>query len=355
MPKSRPSRAPSTRASSATRCIHEHVRSATRRSPRIGPTSYDADGRARRGARGRQRGQGPRRRRRSSSRPRCSAAATSASCERVAERDRRAARRRAPASTPTTTCPTTSRTATRTRSPSTSSRTSSRASRAPTSRPPSSSAPPTQPGVTENVEKVHRACARASVQTGAPIMAHSRAGRRHGPRQIEIFLEEGVAPEKIQIAHCGDTPRPRLRRVRSSTRASTSASTATARDVPADRAAQRDGTAELLRRGHAERLFIVAGLLRDDRLVPARGGRGDGRPGRGQGLVDDARLRRGAARAARARACSTRRPSRRCSSTTRCAGWPAERRSRRRRARAPRGPRPGACAAKTATFAWCMT
>src|SRR3954465_4269380 len=61
------------------------------------------------------------------------------------------------------------------------------------------------PGVTEHVEKVHRACARASVQTGAPIMAHSRPASNTGPRQVEIFLEEGVAPEKIQIAHCGDS------------------------------------------------------------------------------------------------------------------------------------------------------
>ncbi len=60
-------------------------------------------------------------------------------------------------------------------------------------------------GVTPNVEKVHRACARASVQTGAPIMAHSMPRANTGPRQIEIFLEEGVAPEKIQIAHCGDS------------------------------------------------------------------------------------------------------------------------------------------------------
>ena len=42
-------------------------------------------------------------------------------------------------------------------------------------------------GVTPNVEKVHRACARASVQTGAPIMAHSRPASNTGPRQIEIF------------------------------------------------------------------------------------------------------------------------------------------------------------------------
>ncbi len=61
-------------------------------------------------------------------------------------------------------------------------------------------------GVTENVEKVHRACARASLQTGAPIMAHSMPAVNTGPRQVEIFLEEGVAPEKLQIAHCGDSP-----------------------------------------------------------------------------------------------------------------------------------------------------
>ncbi|PWU17266.1 MAG: phosphotriesterase [Candidatus Rokuibacteriota bacterium] len=61
------------------------------------------------------------------------------------------------------------------------------------------------PGVTESVEKVHRAVARASVQTGAPIMAHSRPASNTGPRQVEIFREEGVDPALIQIAHTGDT------------------------------------------------------------------------------------------------------------------------------------------------------
>ncbi len=60
-------------------------------------------------------------------------------------------------------------------------------------------------GVTENVEKVHRACARASVRTGKPVMAHSHPGTGTGPRQVEILTEEGVAPEQIQIAHTGDT------------------------------------------------------------------------------------------------------------------------------------------------------
>jgi phosphotriesterase-related protein len=62
-----------------------------------------------------------------------------------------------------------------------------------------------EPGVNENIEKVHRAVARASVKTGAPIMAHSRPASNTGPRQVEIFEEEGVDLSKVQIAHCGDT------------------------------------------------------------------------------------------------------------------------------------------------------
>jgi phosphotriesterase-related protein len=62
-----------------------------------------------------------------------------------------------------------------------------------------------EPGVTERVEKLHRAAARASLRTGAPIMAHSRPASNTGPRQVELFLEEGVAPDKIQIAHTGDS------------------------------------------------------------------------------------------------------------------------------------------------------
>jgi phosphotriesterase-related protein len=60
-------------------------------------------------------------------------------------------------------------------------------------------------GVTENVEKIHRAVARASVKTGAPIMAHSMPAVATGPRQVEIFAEEGVDMARVQIAHCGDT------------------------------------------------------------------------------------------------------------------------------------------------------
>jgi phosphotriesterase-related protein len=62
-----------------------------------------------------------------------------------------------------------------------------------------------EPGVTPNVEKVHRAAARASNQTGKPIMAHSRPASATGLEQMRIFGEEGVDPAKVQIAHTGDT------------------------------------------------------------------------------------------------------------------------------------------------------
>ena len=59
--------------------------------------------------------------------------------------------------------------------------------------------------MTPNVEKIHRAAARASIQTGRPIMAHSRPASGTGLEQMRIFEEEGVDPAKVQVAHTGDT------------------------------------------------------------------------------------------------------------------------------------------------------
>jgi phosphotriesterase-related protein len=110
-------------------------------------------------------------------------------------------------------------------------------------------------GVTENVEKIHRAVARASLRTGAPIMAHSMPAVATGPRQVEIFAEEGVELSRVQIAHCGDTEDIDY------------IEGLLARGVyvgldryglemflPIDK--RNAITAELLRRGHAERLVI---------------------------------------------------------------------------------------------------
>jgi phosphotriesterase-related protein len=110
-------------------------------------------------------------------------------------------------------------------------------------------------GVTEHVEKIHRAVARASVQTGAPIMAHSMPAVATGPRQVEIFEEEGVDLSRVQIAHCGDTDDL------SYIEGLLAKGVYVGLDryglemyLPIDK---RNATAaELLRRGHAERLMI---------------------------------------------------------------------------------------------------
>jgi phosphotriesterase-related protein len=62
-----------------------------------------------------------------------------------------------------------------------------------------------EPGLTPDMEKIHRAVAQASLQTDAPIMAHSRPASKTGLDQMRIFAEEGVDPAKIMIAHTGDT------------------------------------------------------------------------------------------------------------------------------------------------------
>ena len=112
-----------------------------------------------------------------------------------------------------------------------------------------------EPGVTPNIEKVHRAIARASVQTGAPIMAHSRPASNTGPRQVEIFLEEGVDPAKIQVAHTGDTDDLDY------IEGLLDSGVWIGLDrygldlfLPLER--RNATTAELLRRGHADRIFI---------------------------------------------------------------------------------------------------
>ena len=62
-----------------------------------------------------------------------------------------------------------------------------------------------EPGINENVEKLHRAVARAHLATGAPIMAHSSPAAGTGPKQVAILKEEGVDLSRVVIAHCGDT------------------------------------------------------------------------------------------------------------------------------------------------------
>src|SRR3984957_11117778 len=110
-------------------------------------------------------------------------------------------------------------------------------------------------GVTENVEKIHRAIARASLQTGAPIMAHSMPAVATGPRQLEIFEEEGVDPAKVQIAHCGDTEDVDYIEALIE-RGAYVGLARYGRELYLPIEARNAVAAELLRRGHAERLMI---------------------------------------------------------------------------------------------------
>jgi phosphotriesterase-related protein len=62
-----------------------------------------------------------------------------------------------------------------------------------------------EPGITEGVGKVLRACARASKRTGTPLMVHSHPDTRRGLEIMDVLDEEGVDPATVQIAHTGDT------------------------------------------------------------------------------------------------------------------------------------------------------
>lgn len=111
------------------------------------------------------------------------------------------------------------------------------------------------PGVTEHVEKVHRAVAQASVATGAPIMAHSRPASETAPRQIEIFESEGVDLGMVQIAHTGDTDDlDYIERVLDTGVFIGLDRYGLEMFLPMDR--RNATTAELLRRGHADRIFL---------------------------------------------------------------------------------------------------
>ncbi len=62
-----------------------------------------------------------------------------------------------------------------------------------------------EPGVTPDVERVLRCCARAHRATGVPITTHTHAATRRGLEQQRIFAEEGVDLGRVVIGHCGDT------------------------------------------------------------------------------------------------------------------------------------------------------
>lgn len=60
-------------------------------------------------------------------------------------------------------------------------------------------------GMTPQVERVVRAAAHASAQTGTPISTHTHAAKKVGNDQVRVFEEEGVDLARVVIGHSGDT------------------------------------------------------------------------------------------------------------------------------------------------------
>jgi len=60
-------------------------------------------------------------------------------------------------------------------------------------------------GLTKGVERVMRACAQAALETGAPLMVHTHPGSQTGLEVQRVLAEEGLSPERVQLAHSGDS------------------------------------------------------------------------------------------------------------------------------------------------------
>ena len=62
-----------------------------------------------------------------------------------------------------------------------------------------------EPGVTQDVERILRAAAKAHRATGVPISTHTHAASEVGLKQQDVFEDEGVDLGRVVIGHCGDT------------------------------------------------------------------------------------------------------------------------------------------------------
>jgi phosphotriesterase-related protein len=62
-----------------------------------------------------------------------------------------------------------------------------------------------EPGLTQGVERVLRAVARAHAETGAPITVHTHAGSGSGREAVRVLREEGADLTKVVLGHSGDT------------------------------------------------------------------------------------------------------------------------------------------------------
>jgi phosphotriesterase-related protein len=62
-----------------------------------------------------------------------------------------------------------------------------------------------EPGVTQDVERILQAAARAHRATGVPISTHTHALSEVGLKQQDVFESEGVDLSRVVIGHSGDS------------------------------------------------------------------------------------------------------------------------------------------------------
>jgi phosphotriesterase-related protein len=60
-------------------------------------------------------------------------------------------------------------------------------------------------GLAKGVERVMRACAKAQLQTGVPVMVHTHPGKQTGLEVQRVLSEEGVPASAVLLAHSGDS------------------------------------------------------------------------------------------------------------------------------------------------------
>lgn len=59
--------------------------------------------------------------------------------------------------------------------------------------------------ITRFGEKLLRACAKAHLRSGLPIVLHSNANNRNALKALEILFSEGVNPNAVTVGHLSDT------------------------------------------------------------------------------------------------------------------------------------------------------
>ena len=60
-------------------------------------------------------------------------------------------------------------------------------------------------GLTDGVERILRAVGATHVETGVPVMVHTHPGSETGLDVQRVLAEEGVPPDRVQLAHSGDS------------------------------------------------------------------------------------------------------------------------------------------------------